>query len=277
MQHIRGITLIEALLGFAGLGILLLMIYTLFLGGMKSWTTMTPQINARKVAREILYGKTGEEWGGMVGEIRECNMKITPNSPSVGISQVITTSRTALNLLTYYDTGTLVGTFAICYEWSGDPSGYNLYNSVSNIGTLTKIIWQLPPGTTTGWKLKSKEVLANNMRMGYCSYSTFGTYPLFKYYTGLGIEKYDNPTTSVNELLDAINGEEIRQISISMVFDIDADKDGKFGEDPVDKTDNDFPNGDRRIDEDRPNDFTINTRVSCMNLDRYDHQHISIQ
>jgi len=274
MQHIKGITLIEALLGFAGLGILLLMIYTIFLGGMKSWTTMTPQINARKVAREILYGKTGEEWGGMVGEIRECNMKIAPNSPSAGISQAITTSCTALNLLTYYDTGTLVGTIAICYEWSGDSSN----NSVSNIGTLTKFIWLLPPGTTTGWEFKSKEVLANNMRLGSSSYSTFIAYPLFKYYTGLGIEKYDNPNTlGINELLDAINGYEIRQISISMVFDIDTDKDGKFGEDPVDKVDNDFPNGDRRIDEDRPNDFRIHTRVGCMNLDRYNHQHISIQ
>ncbi len=246
-MNIRGVTLIEAILGFTGLGILLLMVYVLFLGGMQNWTTMTPQINARSVAREILYGKTGEEWGGLVGEIRDCET-ITIQSPEGDI-----TGSTILNFQTHYATGTLVGTFAICYEWSGNPSAYNLDNSVSNIGTLTKTIWQLV-GTST-WNVTSTKILANNIRLGSSTYTTFNNYPLFKYYTGLGIEKYGN------ELIPSIST--IRQMSISMIFDIDNDKDGKFGEDPPGGGNQD---NDRKVDEDKPNDFAIKTKVAFMNL-----------
>ncbi|MEW6096656.1 MAG: hypothetical protein AB1567_09045 [bacterium] len=246
MRYIKGTTLVEALIGFAGLGIILLMVYTIFLGGMKSWIIMTPQIDARKIAREILYGKTGEEWGGLVAEIKECD-SISPQSPTA-----IDTSLTALNLITSYSTGTLVGTFAICYEWSSEYPVYDLDKSVSKIGTLTKSIWKLE-GIT--WNFISKKVCANNIRMGSVTYATGDAYPLFRYYTGLGEE--------IDRLLIIPSINEIRQIGISMVFDIDNDRDGKFGEDPPGGGNSDY---DRKLDEDRPNDFSIKTKVACMNL-----------
>jgi len=259
MRHRRGVTLVEAIIGFAGLGILLLMIYTLLIGGVKNWSTMIPQINARGIAREILYGKTGEEWGGLVSEIQECNIRIRPESPAEGIPVAIPTSPTALNLETYYATGTLVGTIAICYEWSGYPERDELDNSVSKIGTLTKIIWRLPPGTTTGWKFISKKICATNIRMGSVTYPSGNCYyPLFKYYTGLGIE------ISPDQITNAVINNNVHQIGINMIFDIDNDRDGKFGEDPAGIKGN--QDNDNKLDEDRPDDFRMKTKVACINL-----------
>jgi len=274
MQEKKGTTLIEAIIGFAGLGILLLMVYTILLGGMQNWNTMIPQINARAVAREILYGKTGEEWGGLLREIKECNIKIRAASPTVGVPQTITTSLTALNFLTYYATGTSVGIFAICYDWQGikpADEGYYLDKSVSYLGTLSKTIWRLEgEGTSTYWGTPTSKVLVANIRMGSQTYRFGDAYPLFRYYTGLGIEIFDDPTTTPkNELLDSIAA--IRQIGINMVFDIDNDRDGSFGEDPHGEGNSD---NDRKVDEDRTVDFSINTRAACMNLGRYTTENI---
>ncbi|MFH1564220.1 MAG: hypothetical protein ABIF11_12525 [Nitrospirota bacterium] len=253
----KGVTLVEAIIGFAGLGIFLLMVYTLLMGGIQNWTTMTPQLNTRTVSREILYGKTGEEWGGIVGEISQCGT-ITPSSPSG-----TPTSLTTLNLQTHYATGTLVGEIAICYAWKGSETAYTPYpldNSVSHIGTLTKTVWkQQIIGTVTTWELIPTRTLtlATNIRMGSVTYGALTAYPLFKYYTGLGEEIYGA------NLITAINNRQIRQIGISMVFDIDTDKDGKFGEDPLG---NDNQDGDRKVDEDKPTDFRIKTKVARMNL-----------
>lgn len=253
----KGVTLIEALIGFAGLGIFLLMVYTLLMGGIKNWTTINPQLTARQVSREILNGKTGEEWGGLVGEIKACNIRITPTTP-IGAPN---TSLTALNFQTNYDTGSLVGTVAICYAWGGTATSYPLDESVSQIGTLTKTVWiQHIIGTVTTWELIPTKTLtlANNIRMGSVTYGTLTAYPLFKYYTGLGAEIPES------ELLQRI--QEIRQIGVNMVFDIDTDKDGKFGEDPM-GTPTVNSDNDSKVDEDKPADFRINTKVAGMNLD----------
>ncbi|MDI6734773.1 MAG: hypothetical protein QME42_01045 [bacterium] len=262
----KGVTLIEAVIGFAGLGIFLLMVYTLLMGGIQNWTTINPQLTARQICREILNGKTGEEWGGLVGEINACNIRIATSTPTGTL-----TNFTTLNFQTRYGTGSIVGTVAICYAWQGvgttTPPYYPLDRSVSQIGTLTKTVWrQQIIGTTTTWEIIPTKTLtlATNIRIGSSTYGTITAYPLFKYYTGLGVEKYDNPDTpAVNELLDAINANQIRQIGINMVFDIDTDKDGKFGEDPLGNGNQD---NDRKVDEDKPADFSINTKVAGMNL-----------
>ncbi len=261
----KGVTLIEAMIGFAGLGIFLLMVYTLFSGAIRNWTTINPQLTARQSAREILNGKIGEEWGGLVGEIKACNIGIATSTPTGTITNSIT-----LNFQTRYATGSIVGTVAICYEWKGvgTTTPYPLDRSVSQIGTLTKTVWIQTAGSPTTWGIISTKTLtmAPNIRMGSSTYGTLTLYPLFKYYTGLGVEVYDNPDTPlIDELLVAIAGNQIRQIGINMVFDIDMDKDGKFGEDPLDPLNNNQDN-DRKVDEDKPADFRINTKATIMNF-----------
>lgn len=253
-------TLIEAMLGFVGLGILLLMVYTVFFGGMQSWTTMTPQIDARKVAREILYGKPGDIWGGLIGEIKG-NRTIRLRNPL----DIDPSGHFQINFEGEYpnsdnpDSRTM---YFISYKWEGSYAGDPLSkNLLTFVGSLTKTIWESRQiGTQTLWDPPQgiTTCLANNVRLNINMYGTHTQYPLFRYYNGLGIEIYNHPDTPQDELADAINARNIRQIDINMTFDIDNDKDGTFGEDPVGDGNQD---NDRKVDEDRPNDFSIKAKA----------------
>lgn len=253
-------TLIEAMLGFVGLGILLLMVYTVFFGGMQSWTTMTPQIDARKVAREILYGKPGDIWGGLIEEIKG-NRTIRLRNPL----DIDPSGHFQINFEGEYpnsdnpDSRTM---YFISYKWEGSYAGDPLSkNLLTFVGSLTKTIWESRQiGTQTLWDPPQgiKTCLTNNVRLNINMYGASTEYPLFRYYNGLGIEIYNNPVTPNDEVADAIAAGNIRQIGISMTFDIDNDRDGKFGEDPVGDGNQDEDN---KIDEDRPNDFSIKAKA----------------
>ncbi|MBI4777938.1 hypothetical protein HY792_03330 [Candidatus Desantisbacteria bacterium] len=271
-RSMSGFTLIELLLATVGLSVIMLSIYALFSGGVKSWTTMEPQLTMRQETTNALYGKAGDRSGGIAGSFQSARLLLD------GIS-VGTTTETA------YARGLNHGTISssVIYFIKDDKQqvGINTppgifsptedevvcYYSVKDKPAVTYSSWSLKRDvydsgsmTMVSSKVVLKEIgdtervctLCNGI--GTCSAcnETGRAYNIFTYYNKAG-----QAITSDN-LVASIAARDIAYIKIDIQRDIDSDHDHRWGEDPVDYKNND---GDTRIDEDKPMDLSLQTKI----------------
>lgn len=251
-----GFTLIELLLSLAGMTVIMLSIFALFSGGVKNWTTMEPQLTMRQEATDALYGKAGEQsrMGGMVGNISSARVLLdgfaTPTTAYAAKMKHGTISSKVIYLIKddtfpLRGTNTPPGTFSatedevVCYYATATTAG--TYSS----WLLKRDVYNPQAGTITSSSIILK-------KMGNPDRIETGSYRLFTYYNKSG--DVINPI----DIATNISTKNIASISINIQMDIDFDNDHKYGEDPVNGTNDD---GDTRIDEDKPMDLSILTKV----------------
>ncbi len=268
-----GFTLIELLLATVGLSIIMLSVYAIFSGGVKSWTTMEPQLTMRQETTAAIYGKAGDKSGGIVGSLQSARLLL--NGIIIGTtSETVYAQKlnhgTIRSSVIYFikddkqqvGTNTPPGTFSstgdevICYYTVADYLDKGTYSSWS----LKKDVYDSESGTITSSKVILKEI-GNTDRIcrmcngtGTCS-SCNGTgkaYNLFTYYNKAG-----QVINSAN-IVASVAARDIACIKIDMQRDIDFDHDHRWGEDPIDRKNND---GDSRIDEDKPMDLSLQTKI----------------
>lgn len=263
MKAITGFTLIELLLSLVGMAVIMLSVFALFSGGVKNWTTMEPQLTMRQEATDALYGKAGDKSGGMVNNIQSARVLLDGINTAGATATLYaatmkhgTISSSVIYLIKddkqQVGTNTPPGTFSttdgggddvVCYYAVKDEAG--TYSSWS----LRREIYA--PGTPTGTAgtiTSSSTVLK---KMGNPDRTETGSYRIFTYYNKSG------------DVVDPIKADQsinrdIAYISINIQMDIDSDHDHKYGEDPLDGVNND---NDNKIDEDKPMDLSILTKI----------------
>ncbi|MBI4753027.1 hypothetical protein HY793_01460 [Candidatus Desantisbacteria bacterium] len=274
MKATVGFTLIELLLSLVGMAIIMLSIFALFSGGVKNWTTMEPQLTMRQEAMDALYGKAGAKTDGLAATTTAyaaADMKrgMVNNIQSArvlldGIGLATTTTKYADDMrhgtisssVIYfikddkqYEPGTNTpGTFS---PTAPDYDTIICYYA----GTETDSSWSLKrdvyaPGTGTTGSITSSSTILR--KMGTPERTGTGSYGIFTYYNKSG--QAIDPTN----IVQSIATENIAYISINIQMDIDSDHDNRYGEDPIDGINND---NDNKIDEDKPMDLSILTKV----------------
>ncbi|OIP41261.1 hypothetical protein AUJ95_03590 [Candidatus Desantisbacteria bacterium CG2_30_40_21] len=263
MKTTAGFTLIELLLSLVGMAVIMLSVFALFSGGVKNWTTMEPQLTMRQEATDALYGKAGDKSGGMVNNIQSArvlldgiNTGATATLYARDMKHGTRTIGTISSSVIYFikddkqqvETNTPPGTFSateddvVCYYAVADSAG--TYSSWS----LRRDVYA--PGTSTAGTITSSTIILKNM--GNPARTGTGSYRIFTYYSKSGQEI--NPT----EIVQNVQNKNIAYISINIQMNIDSDHDKKYGEDPLDGVNDD---NDNKIDEDKPMDLSILTKV----------------
>ncbi len=270
-KPLAGFTLIELLLATVGFGIIMLSVYAVFSGGVKNWTTMEPQLTMRQETTDALYGKAGDKSGGITGSLRSARLLLD------GIDNAGTETAYAKQLnhgtisssVIYFikddkqqvGTNTLPGTFSstedevICYYATATDKG--TYSSWS----LKKDVYDSESGTITSSKVILKEI-GNTERLcpscnggsATCSAcdGTGKAYNIFTYYNRAG------QVIGTSSIVATAKDKDIACIKIDIQRDIDTDHDHIWGEDPIDRKNNDK---DSRIDEDKPMDLSLQTKI----------------
>ncbi|MFH1860138.1 MAG: hypothetical protein ABH870_03875 [bacterium] len=265
-----GFTLIELLLATVGMAVIMLSIYTLFSGGVKNWTTMEPQLVMRQETTDALYGKAGDKSGGITSSFQSARLLLDGIVVGTTTETAYATNLkygTISSSVIYFikddkqqtGTNTPPGTFSsteddvVCYYAVADSTGthsswslnMDVYNPIAGTKSSSVILKKI--GNT-------KRVCTTCNGTGICSVcnSTGKAYRIFIYYNKSG-----QAIVPAN-IVASINAKDIACIKIDIQMDIDSDRDHQCGEDPVDGKNND---GDTRIDEDKPMDLSLQTKV----------------
>jgi type II secretory pathway pseudopilin PulG len=268
-----GFTLIELLLATVGLSIIMLSVYTIFSGGVKNWTTIEPQLTMRQETTDALYGKAGDKSGGITASLQSARLlldgivvgtttetvyawKLNHGTISSSVIYFIKDDKQQVGTNTPPGTFSPTGDEVICYYAKADYLAAGTYSSWS----LRKDVYDSESMTILSSKVVLKEI-GNTKRLcpicngtGTCSAcnETGKAYNIFTYY-----DKARQAITPAN-IVARIAARDVAYIKIDIQRDIDFDKDHKWGEDPIDRKNND---GDTRIDEDKPMDLSLQNKV----------------
>ncbi|MBU0701844.1 hypothetical protein KKE26_11250 [bacterium] len=270
-----GFTLIELLLATVGMGVIMLSIYALFSGGVKNWTTMEPQLTMRQETTDVLYGKAGDKSGGITGSLQSARLLLsgivvgtTTETVYAGQLNHGTISSSVIYFIKddkqQVGTNTPPGTFSsteddvVCYYAVADSvetySSWSLrrdvYNPIAGTKSSSIILKKIsnaekPCTPCNGTGLKGTETCS------VCG-GTGKAYGIFTYYNKSG------QAISPTNIVANIAATNIVYIKINIQRDIDSDSDHRLGEDPVDGNNND---GDSKIDEDKPMDLSLQTKI----------------
>ncbi|MDI6780561.1 MAG: hypothetical protein QME49_00390 [bacterium] len=273
-----GFTLIELLLATVGLSVIMLSVYAIFSSGVKSWITMEPQLTMRQETTDALYGKAGDKSGGIASSLQSARLlldgivigttsetvyaeKLNHGTISSSVIYFIKDDKQQVETNTPPGTFSTTGDEVICYYAAPDYPDKGTYSSWS----LKKDVYDSGSGTMLSSKVILKEIGNTNRLCLSCNGTglkgtatcpacngTGRAYNIFTYYDRLG--QAINPAS----IIASIATKDIACIKINIQRDIDFDHDHKWGEDPIDGKNND---GDTKIDEDKPMDLSLQTKV----------------
>lgn len=246
-----GFTLIELLLATVGLSIIMLSVYAIFSGGVKGWITMEPQLTMRQEATDALYGKAGDKTCGIVGSLQSARVlldgvvdgtktetvyasKLNHGTISSRVIYFIKDDKQQVGINTPPGTFSPTGDEVICYYAVADYPDKGTYSSWS----LKKDVYDSGSGTMISSRVVLKEIGK--------------AYNIFTYYDKSG------QVITPDNIVASITARNVAYIKIDIQRDIDSDHDRRWGEDPTDRKDND---GDGRIDEDKPMDLSLQTKI----------------